>query len=126
MVLRHPCDVDLLLFFARHPQSLLTSDQLATFVGYGVSQIAQSLDAFIAAGIIERSQNQTHSARMYRLMRSAPNGWCASLVKLAATRRGRHDVMQALKEMRGIEAPGSPDHPGARFMPPEEKKVAHA
>ena len=125
-VLRHPCDVDLLLFFYRHPQSLLTSELLATFMGYGASQIAQSLDAFIAAGMIERSPNQTHSARMYRLVRAAPDGWVASLVKVATTRRGRHDVMQALKETRSIEDSGSAGPPGARLMPPEERRVAYA
>lgn len=125
-VLRQPCDVDLLLFFYRHPQSMLTSDQLATFVGYGVSHIAQSLDGFIAAEIIERSPNQTHSARMYRLVRGTPDGWVASLVKIAMTRQGRHDVMQALKETRGIEEPGSAGPSGARLLPPEEKTVAYA
>jgi predicted transcriptional regulator len=125
-VLHHPCDVDLLLFFYRHPRSLLTSDQLATFVGYGVSQIAASLEAFIAAGIIERSQNPTHYARMYRLVRGTPDGWVPSIVKVATTRRGRQDVMQALKEMRSTEDTASGSPPEARVMPPGERKVAYA
>lgn len=125
-VLHHPCDVDLLLFFHRHPQSLLTSDQLATFVGYGVSQIAQSLDAFIAAGIIERSQNPTHHARMYRLVRGTPEGWVTSIVKVASTRQGRHDVMQALRSIRSTEETGSSGPPAVRLMQPGERKVAYA
>ena len=125
-VLHYPCDVDLLLFFYRHPQSLLTSDHLATFVGYAVPQIARSLDAFIAAGIIERSQNPTHFARMYRLVRATTDGWVASIVKVASTRRGRHDVMQVLKETRGTEEGERATPPGAQLMPPAERKVAYA
>jgi hypothetical protein len=125
-VLQHPCDVDLLLFFYRHPQSLLTSDQLATFVGYGVSQIAKSLESFTAAGIIERSQNPTHHARMYRLVRGTPDSWVPSLVKIATTRRGRQDVMQVLKDARTTEESEGAAPPGARLMPQGERKVAYA
>jgi hypothetical protein len=125
-VLHHPCDVDLLLFFYRHPQSLLTSDQLATFVGYGVSQIAKSLDAFIAAGIIERSQNPTHYARMYRLVRGTSDGWVGSIVKIATTRQGRYDVMRVLKNTGLTEESGSSGPPEARLVPPGERKVAYA
>jgi len=125
-VLYHPCDVDLLLFFYRHPRSLLTSDQLATLVGYSVSQIAKSLDAFIAAGIIERSQNPTHHARMYRLVDSAPGGWVSSIVKLASTRHGRYDVMRALKNTRRTGESESPGSPEARRLPLGQRKRAYA
>jgi hypothetical protein len=125
-VLQHPCDVDLLLFFYRHPQSLLTSDQLATLVGYSVLQIAKSLEAFTTAGIIERSQNPTHYARMYRLVRGTPDGWVSSLVKVATTRRGRHDIMQVLKESRTTEETEGATPSGARLLPQGERKVAYA
>jgi hypothetical protein len=29
-----PCDLDLLIFFARHPRILLASEQLAVLLGY--------------------------------------------------------------------------------------------
>jgi predicted transcriptional regulator len=125
-VLQHPCDVDLLLFFYRHPQSLLTSDQLAIFVGYSVSQIAKSLEAFTAAGIIERSQNPTHHARMYRLVRGTPDGWVPSIIKVATTRRGRQDVMQVLKEIRTTEETEGAGPPEAQLVPQGERKVAYA
>jgi len=125
-VLRHPCDVDLLLFFYRHPRSLLTSDQLATLVGYGVSQIATSLDAFIAAGIIERSQNPTHHARMYRLVEGAPDGWLSSIIKVASTRQGRHDVMRVLKTRDRSEESGRSDSARARLMRPRRRTAAYA
>lgn len=40
-VLRHPCDLDLLLFFNRHPRALLTSERLAAYVGYDLNQIGR-------------------------------------------------------------------------------------
>ena len=125
-VLRHPCDVDLLLFFHRHPQSLLTSDQLAAFVGYGLPQIAKSLDALIAGGMVERSQNPTHYARMYRLLRGSPDGWLATIMKVAATREGRHDVLRALKETSRTEESGGAVSPGTRTESAAKKKVAYA
>jgi len=124
--LHHPCDVDLLLFFYRHPRSLLTSDQLATLVGYSVSQIAKALDAFIAAGIIERSQNPTHQARMYRLVEGTPDGWVSSIVKVASTRHGRYDVMRALKNTRGTRETESPGSAEARRRPPGQRTAAYA
>jgi predicted transcriptional regulator len=125
-VLRHACDVDLLLFFHRHPRSLLTSDQLAAFVGYGLPQIAKSLEALIAAGVIERSQNPTHYARMYRLVRGSPDGWLASIMKVATTRQGRHDVLRVLKETFRTEESGGAGSPVAGAKPAAKKKVAYA
>ena len=125
-MLRHACDVDLLSFFNRHPQSLLTSDQLAAFVGYGLPQIAKSLEAFIAAGLIERSQNPTHYARMYRLVRGAPDDWLGSIMKVVSTRRGRRDVLRVLKEISRTEESGGGVSAAARVTAAAERKVAHA
>ena len=47
--LRHPCDLDLLLFFSRHPRAFLVSERLAQYVGYDLPQVAQSLETLIAA-----------------------------------------------------------------------------
>src|SRR5712691_4959482 len=41
--LRYPCDLDLLLFFHRHPRAILISERLAEYVGYELPQVAQSL-----------------------------------------------------------------------------------
>jgi hypothetical protein len=43
-VMRHPCDLDLLIFFARHQRTLMGSEQLAILLGYEFKQIAVSLD----------------------------------------------------------------------------------
>src|SRR5688572_24662044 len=50
-VLRQPSDLDLLLFFARHPRTLLPSEHLSTIVGYGLKEIAASLDLLVDAGL---------------------------------------------------------------------------
>ena len=31
-ILRHPCDLDLLIFFHRHPRVILTSERLAAYL----------------------------------------------------------------------------------------------
>jgi hypothetical protein len=44
--IRHACD-DLLLFFHRYPCALLTSEQLAAYVGYEGEQLAKSPERLI-------------------------------------------------------------------------------
>ena len=95
--LRHPCDLDLLLFFHRHPRSLLTSERLAAYVGYDLNQIARSLDLLTEAGLLERSQNPTHAARMY-LLKTPETGWLGSLLAIASTRAGRRNLFDAMQE----------------------------
>ena len=95
--LRHPCDLDLLLFFHRHPRSLLTSERLAAYVGYDLNQIARSLDLLAEAGLLERSQNPTHAARMY-LLKTPETGWLGSLLTIASTREGRRNLLDAMQE----------------------------
>ena len=96
-VLRHPCDLDLVLFFHRHPRALLTSERLAAYVGYDLDQIARSLDLLTNAGLIERSLNPTHAARMY-VLKAPENGWLLPLLAIASTREGRRDLIDAMKE----------------------------
>jgi hypothetical protein len=49
--IRGACDLDLIGFLHRHPRRLLTTEQLAGFVGYNLKEIAKSLDGFIEAGL---------------------------------------------------------------------------
>ena len=99
--LRHPCDLDLLLFFNRHPRAFLISERLAQYVGYDLPQVDKSLETLIAAGLLRRSPDSTHPARLYVLSRrSTLGGWLSSLLRIAATREGRLTVMHALKERR--------------------------
>ena len=94
---QHACDLDLLLFFSRHPRALLTSEQLVAYLGYDRDRVALSLDGLIEAGLLTRSQNPSHAARLYVLGHGAPpDAGLASLLKIAATREGRMRVLQML------------------------------
>ena len=100
-VIRNACDLDLLMFLHRHPRALLTSEHLAAFVGYDIKEVAKSLDALIDAGLLERTQNPMHAARMYLLALDGPEGGgLTALLKLASTRQGRQDILRALPPAR--------------------------
>lgn len=99
-VLRHPCDLDLLLFFHRHPRAILTSERLAAYVGYDLNQLARSLDLLTDAGLLTRSQNPTHAARLY-VLKTPESGWLASVLEIASTREGRKKLLQTMREAAG-------------------------
>ena len=106
-VVRDPCDLDLLLFFVRHPRALLSSDQIAAFLGYDVKQLGQSLDVLLAAELLTRTQHPTRAARMYVFAAGGTDGgWLASLVELASTREGRLAMRDALRDRRRTQTPG--------------------
>ena len=96
--IRQPCDLDLLLFFYRHPLSLLTSDQLAAIVGYERKLIASTLEGLIASGLLSRSLNTSHtSRRLYALkVEEAADGRLLQLLQIAGTRPGRQELMRLL------------------------------
>jgi hypothetical protein len=86
----HPCDLDLFLFFVRHPRTLLSSDSLAAFLGYGLKQIADSLELLLGAGLVKRTQTTAHAARLYLLVTDVTdNEWLPSILEMASTRKGR-------------------------------------
>ncbi|MEO7889903.1 MAG: MarR family transcriptional regulator [Vicinamibacterales bacterium] len=96
-VLRHRCDLDLLLFLVRHPRSLLTSDQLVAYLGYSVTQVGDSLDVLQAANLLARSPSLTHPARLYVLAAEGPAAeWLSTLMDTASKRGGRFALRQAL------------------------------
>ena len=125
-ILRQSCDLDLVLFFARHPRTLVTTEDLARFVGYDLPRISRSLDALIAGGVVQRSQNDAHAARMYVLESTGPNsGWLPSLLAVASTREGRAAVIAVLAARAAggtndARSVANPTVPGRRL------KVAHA
>jgi hypothetical protein len=97
-VIRNACELDLLVFLYRHPRTLLTSEQLAGFVGYNIRSIAMALDAFIEAGLLARSAPQSmHAARMFLLLLDGPQGPpVRALLHLASSREGRRAVLEVL------------------------------
>jgi hypothetical protein len=89
--LQRPCDLDLLVFFAKHPQTLLSSEQLARLLGHELKAVAESLRVLLGAGVLRRSEkhNRTRPARMYVFPAHTMNGGTLpALVKMASTRDG--------------------------------------
>jgi predicted transcriptional regulator len=82
-------DLDLLVFFAKHPNSLLSPEQLARLLGHPLSEIARSLDSLLGAGFVTRAQKQ-YGARPARMYAFAPGEGIrpvlAAVVTQASTR----------------------------------------
>jgi hypothetical protein len=96
--LQRPCDLDLLVFFARHSRVLLSSEQLARLLGYPLKEIARSRDALVAAGLLTRVQDSGRAERMYIFEGRGMNGGpIPNVVKLASTPGGRVSLRRALK-----------------------------
>jgi hypothetical protein len=95
-VLRHPCDLALVLFFHRHPRALLPTDRLAALVGHTLKQVTQSLDLLTDAGLLEPSQHPSPATRLY-VLNTADGGWLAALLEIAATHEGRRNLIEALR-----------------------------
>ena len=97
-VIKNACDLDVMVFLHRHPRTLLTSEQLAGFVGYNLKDIARALDGFIEAGLLARTMQQSmHAARLFVLLIDSPRGEAVrALLELASTRVGRQGVLEAL------------------------------
>ena len=107
-VVRRPCDLDVLLFFIRHPRALLSSDQIAAFVGYEVKLLAESLDVLVRADLLTRVHTPTSAARMYVFAIGGPHdSWLPLLVELASSREGRLALRAALLP-QGNERPPDP------------------
>jgi hypothetical protein len=98
--LRDACDLDLLLFFSRHPRVVLSSEQLAAYVGYELPQVARALDLLLGAGLLKRMLNQGTSGRMYVLEVDHAEGWLEPLRRVCATSDGRNALKVLLKQRR--------------------------
>lgn len=125
-VLSHPCDLDLLLFFFKHPNCLLRSETLAAFLGYENKVMSESLDSLLGAGLLSRAQTPAHAARLYVLAATPDtHEWLPGIVSAASTRAGRLALRQALadgsRQPRGharAQAPGvETSRPGPRRLP---------
>jgi hypothetical protein len=92
------CDFDLLVFFSRHPDALMTSEQLALFVGYDVHQVAQSLDLLVERKLLGRSQNPTHPASLYRFRAEHWEPPLHDALKVASTVESRRQIRRLLTQ----------------------------
>lgn len=98
--LRDGCDLDLLLFFLRHPHVVLSSELLAAYVGYDLQQVARSLELLFGTGLLRRSLNPATSGRMYALEIDRSEGPLESLRRVCATPDGRNGLRAVLRRQR--------------------------
>jgi hypothetical protein len=96
--LRDACDLDLLLFFSRHPRVVLSSEQLAAYVGYDLPQVARALDLLLGAGLLKRALNHGTPGRMYVLEVDHAEEWLEPLRRVCATPDGRNAVKTLLRQ----------------------------
>jgi DNA-binding MarR family transcriptional regulator len=96
--MQHPCDLDLLVFFHRHPRVLLTSEQLAARVGYDLKQVARSLDLLIERGLLSRLLNATRVPRVYFFRAGDGEDSVERLLRLGLTPDGRRELIRLLGE----------------------------
>jgi DNA-binding MarR family transcriptional regulator len=96
--IQHPCDLDLLGFFHRHPRVLLTSEQLAARVGYDLKEVARSLDFLIERGLLSRWLNPARVPRVYFFRAGDGEGSLERLLRLGSTPEGRTALIRLLGE----------------------------
>jgi hypothetical protein len=105
------------VFFARHPRALLASEQLAAYIGHSLQQIAESLEVLVNLGVLSRTANSTHAARMYVFSADgSPVAAPTSLLEFVSTREGRLAVKRELL---------SRSSNGARGAGPGEESDGH-
>ena len=99
--IRSACDLDLLRFFTRHSNSLLTTEQIANFVGYSQREVDGTLEHFLTGGLVTCVTGRSAEVDLYALGEVASsNTSVSSLLELASTRDGRLAVIGALKPQR--------------------------
>jgi DNA-binding MarR family transcriptional regulator len=96
-MLHSPCDLDVLLFFHRHPRAFLSTLELAQNVGYDTADIDASIEKLIMAGLVTPSKSREGTtARLYEF---TPGRWASvlsSLLWVASTADGRRALRRAL------------------------------
>jgi hypothetical protein len=102
--LRDACDLDLLLFFSRHPRVVLSSEQLSAYVGYDLPQVARALDLLLGAGLLKRTLHHGAPGRMYVLEIDHSEEWLEPLRRMCATPDGRNALRLFLKQRPPIAA----------------------
>ena len=107
--LKHPGDLDLLLFFARHPAALISSERLAALVGHEPVQVLRSLDRLIARQLLLRLPLPERNACWYRFRAEHGTPWAREILEVASTIEGRRHLRRLL--MRHHSQPDGPPSP---------------
>lgn len=96
-----PCDLDVLMFFHRHPRVFLTTADLAQAIGYDRAEIDRSIKGLIRARLVKSvGPGREATARLYEL---TPGRWVDLLSRLlwvASTPDGRRALIRALRHHR--------------------------
>ena len=108
--LTHPCDLDLLLFLARHADALISSERLAALVGYEPAQVLRSLDRLIARQLLLRLPLPQRHACWYRFRAEHGTPWAQEILEVTSTIEGRRHLRRLLMRHRS-----QPDRPPALF-----------
>lgn len=98
--IREACEFDLLLFFLRHPRVVLSSEQLATYVGHEVQHVTRALKLMLDASLLKQGLNPGAAGQMYVLAVDDVAEWLEPVRRLCATPDGRHGLRTLLKERR--------------------------
>jgi hypothetical protein len=98
--LQRACDLDLLLFFSRHPRVVLSSEHLAAYVGYDLPEVARALELLLGAGLLKRTLNHGAPGRMYVLEVDHAEEWLEPLRQVCAKPDGRAAMRALLREQR--------------------------
>jgi hypothetical protein len=93
-------EFDLLFFFSRHPRVVLGDEQLATYVGHEVHEVARALELLLDAGLLRRVLNRNAATGMYVLAVERVAQWLEPVRRLCATPDGRHVLRTSLQERR--------------------------
>jgi hypothetical protein len=117
--LRDACDLDLLLFFSRHPRVVLSSEQLASYVGYELPKVARALDLLLGAGLLKRTLHEGAQGRMYVLEVDHAEEWLEPLRRVCAMPDGRN-ALKALLRQRQSESGGRSNRRPSRVRPARE------
>ncbi len=85
------CQWDMLVFLDRHPSILVSTDNIALFVGYATAEVVAALDSLESSGLVVRSR-VSQGVRLYQL--TAPTdptrrGALEGLMTIADSHTGR-------------------------------------
>jgi predicted transcriptional regulator len=83
---------------------VLSSEQLAAYVGYELGQVARALDRLLEIGLLRRMLNQGASGRMYVLEVGDAEAWLQPLQQMCATPDGRNALKGLLKQRQSENA----------------------
>ena len=100
--LRETCHLDLLLFFSRHPRVVLSSEQLATYVGHHADNVARALGLMIEAGLLTQAQSVGGPGIMYVFEAHHLEQWLQPLRGLCSSPDGRRALRTLLKQRRSM------------------------